>query len=55
MNKRLKAAIVLAILLSMLLCSSAFAEDADDLPVSDDNLILVDEKITISLAGDVSY
>lgn len=55
MNKKFKAAIVLALLLSMLICNSVFAEEADNLPVSDDNLILVDEKITISLAGDVSY
>lgn len=39
----------------MLMCNIAFAEETDDLPISEDNLILVDEKITISLAGDVSY
>lgn len=58
MNKKFKAAIVLALLLSMLICNSAFAEDAEDVEdvvVSDENLILVDEKITISLAGDVLY
>lgn len=55
MNKRFKASIVLVLLLSMLMCNISFAEEADDLPISEDNLILVDEKITISLAGDVSY
>lgn len=55
MNKRFKASIVLVLLISMLMINSAFAEETDDLPISEDNLILVDEKITISLAGDVSY
>ena len=55
MNIRFKSSIVLVLLLSMLMCNIAFAEEADDLPISEDNLILVDEKITISLAGDVSY
>lgn len=58
MNKRFKSSIVLVLLLSMLMCNIAFAEDAEDVEdvvVSDQNLVLVDEKITISLAGDVSY
>lgn len=58
MNKRFKSSIVLVLLLSMLMCNIAFAEDAEDVEdvvVSDENLVLVDEKITISLAGDVSY
>ena len=58
MNKRFKSSIVLVLLLTMLMCNIAFAEDAEDVEdvvVSDENLVLVDEKITISLAGDVSY